>query len=78
MTPTPGGLNQATPLLFAAMIDSLRALNARSIITVTDVRMERILTLRARSAFNGNPSKEVRPSWLPTEGQCSDSPRGSV
>ena len=37
------GINRATIMLFAAMIESLRAKNADSIVTVTDVRMERIL-----------------------------------
>jgi acyl homoserine lactone synthase len=36
-------LNRATFILFAAMIESLRLLDADSIVTVTDVRMERIL-----------------------------------
>jgi acyl homoserine lactone synthase len=38
-----GGLNQVTFILFAAMIESLRAAAADSIVTVTDTRMERIL-----------------------------------
>ncbi len=37
------GLNRATFILFAAMIERLRAVGADSIVTVTDVRMERIL-----------------------------------
>jgi acyl homoserine lactone synthase len=37
------GLNRATFILFAAMIESLRAAVADSIVTVTDTRMERIL-----------------------------------
>jgi acyl homoserine lactone synthase len=37
------GLNRATFVLFAAMIESLCLLNADSIVTVTDTRMERIL-----------------------------------
>lgn len=37
------GLNRATFILFAAMIEGARAVNAESIVTVTDVRMERIL-----------------------------------
>ena len=37
------GLNRTTFVLFAAMIEALRAANAHSIVTVTDVRMERIL-----------------------------------
>jgi acyl homoserine lactone synthase len=37
------GLNRATFVLFAAMIESLRLLDADSIVTVTDTRMERIL-----------------------------------
>lgn len=37
------GLNRATVILFAAMIEGARAVNAESIVTVTDVRMERIL-----------------------------------
>ena len=37
------GLNRATFILFAAMIESLQPLNADSIVTVTDTRMERIL-----------------------------------
>lgn len=38
-----GGLNRATFILFAAMIEQLRIVDADSIVTVTDVRMERIL-----------------------------------
>lgn len=37
------GLNRATFILFAAMIEGVRAVNAESIVTVTDTRMERIL-----------------------------------
>jgi N-acyl-L-homoserine lactone synthetase len=37
------GLNRATFLLFAAMIEGARAVDAESIVTVTDTRMERIL-----------------------------------
>ena len=37
------GLNRATFTLFAAMIESLRAVSADSIVTVTDTRTERIL-----------------------------------
>src|SRR5215813_4347203 len=37
------GLSRATFILFAAMIESLALLNADSIVTVTDTRMERIL-----------------------------------
>ena len=37
------GLNRATFILFAAMIEGLRAANAEAIVTVTDNRMERIL-----------------------------------
>jgi acyl homoserine lactone synthase len=37
------GLNRATFILFAAMIEGARAVNAGSIVTVTDTRMERIL-----------------------------------
>ena len=37
------GLNRGTFILFAAMIESLHAANANSIVTVTDTRMERIL-----------------------------------
>lgn len=37
------GLNRATFVLFAAMIESLALLDADSIVTVTDTRMERIL-----------------------------------
>ena len=37
------GLSRATFILFAAMIESLAMLNADSIVTVTDTRMERIL-----------------------------------
>ena len=40
---TRTGLNRATFILFAAMIESLTLLNADSIVTVTDTRMERIL-----------------------------------
>jgi len=38
-----GGLNRATVVLFAAMIEHLRATGGDSIVTVTDTRMERIL-----------------------------------
>lgn len=37
------GLSRATYILFAAMIEALRAADADSIVTVTDTRMERIL-----------------------------------
>jgi acyl homoserine lactone synthase len=37
------GLNRATFMLFAAMIEFMQAKAARSIVTVTDTRMERIL-----------------------------------
>jgi acyl homoserine lactone synthase len=37
------GLNRATIMLFAAMIETLRQFGADSIVTVTDTRMERIL-----------------------------------
>jgi acyl homoserine lactone synthase len=37
------GLNRATFILFAAMIEGARAVEAESIVTVTDTRMERIL-----------------------------------
>ncbi|MGY3590310.1 N-acyl-L-homoserine lactone synthetase [Bradyrhizobium sp. USDA 4341] len=37
------GLNRATFMLFAAMIEGIRALDAKSIVTVTDLRMERVL-----------------------------------
>lgn len=37
------GLNRATFMLFAAMIEFMRVKNAQSIVTVTDTRMERIL-----------------------------------
>ena len=37
------GINCATIMLFAAMIEYLKAENADSIVTVTDARMERIL-----------------------------------
>lgn len=37
------GLNRATFMLFAAMIESLGVLDADRIVTVTDTRMERIL-----------------------------------
>lgn len=42
-----GGLNRATFVLFAAMLEEMRARQAKSIVTVTDARMERILR-RAR------------------------------
>lgn len=41
--PAERGLNRATFMLFAAMIESLGMLDADSIVTVTDTRMERIL-----------------------------------
>jgi N-acyl-L-homoserine lactone synthetase len=41
--PAGNGLNRATFMLFAAMIESLGLLEADSIVTVTDTRMERIL-----------------------------------
>jgi N-acyl-L-homoserine lactone synthetase len=37
------GLNRATFMLFAAMIETLQSVGAGSIVTVTDTRMERIL-----------------------------------
>lgn len=37
------GLSRATFVLFAAMIEAMRAKGAQSIVTVTDARMERIL-----------------------------------
>ncbi|MTV14030.1 GNAT family N-acetyltransferase [Bradyrhizobium elkanii] len=37
------GFNRATLVLFAAMLEAIRARGARSIVTVTDARMERIL-----------------------------------
>lgn len=37
------GLSRATFVLFAAMIEAMRANGAQSIVTVTDARMERIL-----------------------------------
>ncbi|WP_074816239.1 MULTISPECIES: acyl-homoserine-lactone synthase [Bradyrhizobium] len=37
------GLNRATFMLFAAMIEGIRAVDAKSIVTVTDLRMERVL-----------------------------------
>ncbi|OKO78312.1 acyl-homoserine-lactone synthase [Bradyrhizobium sp. NAS96.2] len=40
---SPGGLSRATFMLFAAMIEYLRRTESCSIVTVTDVRMERIL-----------------------------------
>mgnify|MGYP002784091661 FL=1 len=42
-TVTEGGLRQATFMLFAGMLEWGRARDLRSIATVTDVRMERIL-----------------------------------
>jgi acyl homoserine lactone synthase len=41
--PCHGNLNRATFVLFAAMIEAMRASGARTIVTVTDTRMERIL-----------------------------------
>lgn len=38
-----GNLNRVTFVLFAAMIEAMRARGARAIATVTDIRMERIL-----------------------------------
>src|ERR1700712_4417413 len=37
------GLNRATFVLFAAMMEGVRAADADSVVTVTDTRMERIL-----------------------------------
>ncbi|MBR0828561.1 GNAT family N-acetyltransferase [Bradyrhizobium manausense] len=37
------GLSRATFVLFAAMIEAMRASGAQSIVTVTDARMERVL-----------------------------------
>lgn len=42
-SPGGGGLSRTTFLLFAAMIEYLTSVQARSIVTVTDLRMERIL-----------------------------------
>ncbi|WP_049826471.1 MULTISPECIES: acyl-homoserine-lactone synthase [Bradyrhizobium] len=39
----PHGINRATFVLFAAMLETMRAKGANAIVTVTDVRMERIL-----------------------------------
>ncbi|WP_194467845.1 acyl-homoserine-lactone synthase [Bradyrhizobium sp. CCBAU 53340] len=41
--PGQSGFNRATFVLFAAMLESIRAAGAQSIVTVTDARMERIL-----------------------------------
>lgn len=41
--PGRSGFNRATFVLFAAMIEAMRAGGAHSIVTVTDARMERIL-----------------------------------
>ncbi|UFW46462.1 MULTISPECIES: acyl-homoserine-lactone synthase [Bradyrhizobium] len=41
--PGTNGFNRATFVLFAAMLETIRARGARSIVTVTDARMERIL-----------------------------------
>ncbi|SCB28092.1 acyl homoserine lactone synthase [Bradyrhizobium yuanmingense] len=41
--PGRGGLNRVTFVLFAAMLEAMRAAGAQSIVTVTDARMERIL-----------------------------------
>ena len=38
-----GGLSRATFLLFAGMLEEMRRCGAKSIVTVTDARMERIL-----------------------------------
>lgn len=38
-----GNLNRATFVLFAAMIEAMRARSVQAIVTVTDTRMERIL-----------------------------------
>ncbi|TWB03667.1 acyl homoserine lactone synthase [Bradyrhizobium stylosanthis] len=39
----PHGFNRATFVLFAAMLETMRSKGASAIVTVTDVRMERIL-----------------------------------
>ncbi|KGT73217.1 conjugal transfer protein TraI [Bradyrhizobium japonicum] len=41
--PGRSGLSRATFVLFAAMLEAMRANGAKSIVTVTDARMERIL-----------------------------------
>jgi acyl homoserine lactone synthase len=41
--PSRNGLNRSTFVLFAAMLEAMRARAAQSIVTVTDARMERIL-----------------------------------
>lgn len=43
VAPHRNGLNRATFVLFAAMLEAMRARGAQSIVTVTDARMERIL-----------------------------------
>jgi N-acyl-L-homoserine lactone synthetase len=47
------GLGRATFILFAAMIEAARTAGADSIVTVTDVRMERILR-RAAGRSDGS------------------------
>lgn len=53
------GLNRATFFLFAAMIEAMRVENARSIITVTDARMERILRRAGWPLLRINSPRQV-------------------
>lgn len=60
--PGRSGFNRATFVLFAAMLEAMRAVGAQSIVTVTDARMERILR---------------RASW-PLERLCEPQPLGQT
>ncbi|WP_271529177.1 acyl-homoserine-lactone synthase [Bradyrhizobium sp. CCBAU 25338] len=60
--PGQHGLNRATFVLFAAMIETMRERGARAIVTVTDARMERILR---------------RAGW-PLERLCAPQPLGQT
>jgi acyl homoserine lactone synthase len=81
------GLGRATFILFAAMIEAARIAGADSIVTVTDVRMERILRLSGeragRSDGSRRRSRSARPwllpdSWTPPSKPftgCTNRPR---
>ncbi|MGH6709266.1 MAG: acyl-homoserine-lactone synthase [Bradyrhizobium sp.] len=56
------GLNRATFVLFAAMIESLRAAGADSIVTVTDTRMERILRRAGWPLERIAPPQQIGPT----------------
>ena len=56
------GLNRATFVLFAAMIECLRTAAADSIVTVTDTRMERILRRAGWPLERIAPPQQIGPT----------------